>query len=303
MEVFPKKILSVVHPSKFNFDKSINYHLSINIGHGLIKVCCIERTTQACLLLGIYTLPLDKNHPSYVKSLEQLYNQDFFLIKKNWCSVTLSISNQKFTLLPHLLLSTKDLSTYMHVACGVDPNDEVISFTHALAKVSVVFAENATVLDWFRKRYTGSNFHIVHQANAIIEGCQLECLSKAELFVWLAEDYLYIVVHNKRQLLYCNAFAYKTSDDLLSYLSAVIQVMQLERTSCALLVGGWIEKWSLAYRQLKAYIPRTTLKTKINFLHSNSYACKASGTSPMLYFDLMSGFLCHTHSNKSTAVV
>ncbi|CAH2559930.1 DUF3822 family protein [Cardinium endosymbiont of Oedothorax gibbosus] len=296
MEVFPKKILSVIHPSKFNFDKSINYHLSIHIGHGLIKVCCIERTTQECLLLGVYALPLDKNHPSYIRSLEQFYNQDFFLIKKNWSSVTLSISNQKFTLLPHLLLSTKDLFAYMHVACGVDPNDEVISFTHALAKVSVVFSENAAVLDWFRKRYTGSNFHIIHQANAIIEGYQIECLPKPKLFVWLAEDYFYIIVHNKRKLLYCNLFTYNTSDDFLSYLSAVIQVMHLERTSCALLVGGLIEKRSLAYRQLKAYIPRTTLKTKINFLNANAYVFKKSGTLPMLYFDLISSFLCHTHS-------
>ncbi|WP_419241330.1 DUF3822 family protein [Cardinium endosymbiont of Nabis limbatus] len=298
MEVFPKKILSVVHPGKFNFDKSINYHLSINIGHGLIKVCCIEHATQECLLLGIYALPLDKNHPSYIKSLEQFYNQDFFLIKKNWRSVTLSISNQKFTLLPHLLLSTKDLLSYMHVACGVDPNDEVISFTHLLAKISVVFSENAAVLDWFRKRYTGSNFHIIHQANAIIEGCQVECLPKTELFVWLTEDYLYIVVYNKGKLSYCNLFTYTTSDDFLSYLSAVIQVMRLEPTSCALLVGGSIEKKSLAYRQLKAYIPKATLKTKLNFLHANAYVFKASGTWPMLYFDLISSFLCHTHSRS-----
>jgi len=296
MEVFPRKILSVVHPSKFNFDKSINYHLSINIGYGLIKVCCIEKTTQACLLLGVYALPMDKNHPSYIKSLEQFYNQDFFLIKKDWVSVTLSISNQKFTLIPHLLLSQKDLSTYMHVACGIDPHDEVISFTHAFAKMSVVFSENASVLDWFRKRYTGSNFYIIHQANAIIEGFQIECLHKADLFVWLAEDYLYILVHNKRKLLYCNLFSYQTSDDLLGYLSAVVQVMQLERASCRLLVGGLIEKKSLAYRQLKAYIPKTTLKTKINFFNSNPYVFKASNTLPMLYFDLMSSVLCHTHS-------
>ncbi len=296
MEVFPKKILSVVHSGKFNFDQSTNYHLCINISDGLIKVCCIERTTQECVLLGVYALPLDKNHPNYIKSLEQFYNQDFFLIKKNWSSVTLSISNQKFTFLPHLLLSTKDLATYMHVSCGVDPNDEVISFTHALAKVSVVFSENAAVLDWFRKRYSGSNFHVIHQVNAIIEGSQIECLPKAEIFVWLAEDYLYIVVHNKRQLLYCNLFSYKTSDDFLTYLSAVMQVMQLERTSCGLLVGGWIEDKSLAYRRLKAYIPRTILKTKINFLNSNAYVFKKSDTAPMLYFDLMSSFLCHTHS-------
>lgn len=296
MEVFPKKILSVVHPKKFNFDKSINYHLSINIGHGLIKVCCIEQSTQECLLLGIYGLPLDKTHPSYIKSLEQLYNQDFFLIKKNWSSVTLTISNQKFTLLPHLLLSKQDLFTYMHVACGVDPHDQVISFTHALAKVSVVFAENALVLDWFSKRYNGSNFHIIHQANAIIEGFQIECLPKAELFIWLSEEYLYIIVYNKRKLVYCNLFTYQTSHDLLTYLSAVVQVMQLEPTSCALLVGGLIEKQSLAYRQLKAYMPRTTLKTKINFLKSNPYVFEASGTCPMLYFDLMSSLLCHTPS-------
>ncbi|WP_243518650.1 MULTISPECIES: DUF3822 family protein [unclassified Candidatus Cardinium] len=298
MEVFPKKILSVVHPSKFNFDKSSHYHLSINIGHGLIKFCCIERTTQECVLLGIYELPMDKNQPSYIKSLEQLYNQDFFLIKKDWSSVTLSVSNRKFTLLPHLLLSKKDLPAYIHVACGVDPNDEVISFTHPLAKVSVVFSENAAVLDWFRKRYTGSNLYIIHQVNAIIQGFQVECLPKTELFVWLSEDYFYIVLHKKSKLLYCNLFTYNTADDFLTCLSAVIQVMQLERTSCALLVGGLIQKKSLAYRQLQAYMPKVTLKTKLDFLKPNPYVCKVSATWPMLYFDLMSSFLCHTPSRQ-----
>jgi hypothetical protein len=242
-------------------------------------------------------MPLDKNGPDYIKNLEQLYNEDFFLIKKNWCSVTLSISNQKFTFVPHLLLSKKDLSTYMHVACGVDPNDEVTSFTHALAKVSLVFSENAAVLNWFRKRYTGSNFHIIHQANAIIEGLQLESPSihKTELFVWLEEHYLHIVVRNKTNLLYYNSFAYETCQDFLNYLSAVIQIMKLERSSCELIVGGLIEKNSLAYCQLKAYIPRITLKTEIHFLYPKMRIFREIGSAPMLYFDLLSSFLCHPH--------
>lgn len=302
MEVFPKKVLSVVHAKKFNLDKSVNYHLSINIGHGIIKVCCIERSTYECLLLGVYELPLDKSHPSYIKSLEQFYNQAFFLIKKNWFSVTLTLSNQKFTLLPHLLLSKKDLSIYMHVACGLDPNDEVLSFTHALAKVSVVFSENAAVLSWFRKRYTGSSFQIIHQSNAIIEGFQLESSLtykyKTELFVWIEACYCHIVVCDKKKLIYYNTFTYETSDDFLGYISAVVQILKLERSSSALLVGGLIEKKSLAYHQLKAYMPQTKLKTKINFLNLNTHFFKQSGASPMLHFDVMSSFLCHPHSKE-----
>lgn len=300
MDVLPKKILSVVHTKKFNPNKSINYHLSISIGHSLLKICCIERNTQECLLLGIYELPLDKNHPNYIKCLEQCYNEDFFLIKKDWCSVTLSISNQKFTLLPHLLLSKKDLSTYMHVACGLDPNDEVTFFTHALAKISVVFSENTTVLNWFRERYVSSNFQIIHQANAIIEGLQLECPSihNIALFIWLESCYLHIIVHSKTKLRYYNIFTYETCNDFLGYLSSVIQTMQLERSTCTLQIGGLIEQNSLAYRQLKSYIPRTTLKTKIRFLNSNDFIARTTGTPPMLYFDLISSFLCHPHNKE-----
>lgn len=298
MEHFPKKILSVVHPKKFSIDKNTNYHLCISIGQALIKFCCIDKNTQACLLLGVYELPVHTAHQQYIKSLEQFYNQDFFLLKKNWYSVTLTIENQKFTLVPHLLLSKQDLSTYMHVAVAIDSNDEIISFTHPLAKVSVVFSENSQVLDWFRQRYTLSNFHIIHQANAIIVGCQTECLPKTDLFLWLSKDYFYVVVHNKSKLLYCNLFTYQTWDDLLSYLSAVIQIMQLKPSTCRLVVGGFLEKKSLIYSFLKKYFPKIILKTKIDFVSLTSSAFKSNNIHAMLYFDLMSSFLFHNHSKE-----
>ncbi|TDG95468.1 DUF3822 family protein [Cardinium endosymbiont of Culicoides punctatus] len=300
MEVFPKKVFSVVYKKKFNLDKSTNYHLSITIGDGIIKVACIEHATYECLLLNVYELPLDKTDPTYIKSLEQFYNQEFFLIKKDWFSVTLSVSNQKFTLFPHLLLSKKDLPIYMHAACGLDPNDEVLVFTHALAKMSVVFSENASVLNWFRKRYTNNNFQIIHQSNAIIEGIQMESTStyKTELFVWIEASYCHIVVYDKKRILYYNIFTYDTSDDFLACISAVVQIMKLERNACTLFVAGLIEKKSLAYYRLKNYIPQTKFKTKIHFLNLNTHFLKQSGHLPILYFDVMSSLLCHPHSKE-----
>lgn len=297
--MFPKKILSIVQEKKFNLHKSIQYHLLITIGHGLLKIGCIECVTKTCLLLGIYEVPLDSQHPDYIKSLERLYNEDFLLIKSDWGAVTLIIANQKFAILPHLLLSKEDLPTYMHVACGVDLADEVISFTHMLAKISVVFAENVTVLNWFRQYYVNSNLQIIHQANAIIAGVQEECASidGTILFSWLEAQYLHIVVDKRSRLLYYNVFAYESGDDFLSYLSAVVQAVQLKRPTCMVWVGGYIEKNSLAYQRLKAYMPKVTLKTHIDFLSNNRYILKKSNTVPMLYFDLISGFLCHPNSH------
>lgn len=297
MEVLPKKILSVIHPKKFNLDNSGGYHLAINTGPDVIKICCIEHVSKECLWLSVYKIPLDKQQPDYIKCLEQLYNEDFFLIKKDWRSVTLSISNQKCTLVPHLLLSTKDLSTYLHVACGVDPSDTVASFTHPLAKVSLVFSETTAVVDWFRKRYTSSNFHIIHQANALIEGFQLECPmpSKPTWLIWLDQNYVHIVVRHKTQLLYYNSFVYETAHDFLSCLSAVRHVLKLKNSDCMVWVGGLIEKNSLAYRGLKNCMPRMSLKNRLHFMHPRMLVFQTMQCSPMVYFDLMSSFLCHPH--------
>jgi len=215
MEILPKKILSVVDAHTFKLDKSDKYHLSIQISDDLVKICCIEHDTIDCLLLAIYEMPYTKNDPLYIKQLEHIYNEDYFLIKKRWYSVTLSISNHKFTLLPDLLLSKNNLSVYMHVACGLDCQHEIRSFTHALAKMAVVFSENSVVLNWFRKRYTDSNFHVIHQVNAIIEGLRLEhpSMHKTIVFAWLDLHYLHIAVRDKTGLLYYNSFVYETSED------------------------------------------------------------------------------------------
>ncbi|MDD9139685.1 MAG: DUF3822 family protein [Candidatus Cardinium sp.] len=302
MEIFPKKLLSVVDTKQFRPDKSTHYHLLINIGAGLIKIGCLAKDSQACLLLDVYAFPVDKQHPSYIQCLEQLYDEVFFLMRKDWYSVTLSITNQKFTLLPHLLLSPKDLMAYMHVVCNVAPSEEVAVFTHALAKLSVVFAEEATVLDWFRKRYSNSRFQIIHQVNAMIEGIQLEYPVSVVplLFIWLDKNHMHIAAHKNGKLVCYNIFAYETDEDCLSYLSAVVQVIQFERHSGKAWVGGYIDKASRFYRQLKAYMPHATLKTKIHFLSSSSRLFKKNNPSPMLYFDLVSSLLCQPYSKSKT---
>ncbi|MBX9889666.1 MAG: DUF3822 family protein [Amoebophilaceae bacterium] len=299
--MLPKKILSVVATHTFNLDKSHQYHLSITISHGMVKICCIEHETKNCLLLAAYEMALDKNQASYIKQLEQIYNEDYFLIKKNWHAVTLSISNQKFTLVPDLLLNKNQLPIYMHVACGLDVKDEVRSFTHVLAKMSLVFAENAAVLDWFKQRYTDSNFHIIHQASAIIEGMHLEhpVIHKTLLFVWLDQHYLHIIARNKANLLYYNAFAYETCHDFLSRLKAVMDILGLKHNGCDLLISGFIEAKSLAYRQLKNYIPQAKLKTKICLLDPKTKIFKKVGSAPMLYFDVISSFFCHPYVSYS----
>lgn len=83
MEILPKKILSVVDAHTFKLDKSDKYHLSIQISDDLVKICCIEHDTIDCLLLAIYEMPYTKNDPLYIKQLEHIYNEDYFLIKKD----------------------------------------------------------------------------------------------------------------------------------------------------------------------------------------------------------------------------
>ena len=279
--------------SKLNERLYPTYHLAIQLNYDFMRICCMNPVKKKCIWLNTYAMPWDKDSDMYLQSLSYLYQQEKILDHKQWSSVTLLITNQKYTLVPYMLFDRMHMAAYLKSTCKVDDRDRVMHCHHTFNQLSFVFSEKARVIDWFCSYYREANFYIVHQSSAILHGIALEYarFKKMLFFVWTDLHHMYVVVYDKNRLVFCNSFSYKTVGDIVGRVQTVIHTLGLPQQKCRFVLSGAIENDGKACRILKRGIPSCLFKKNIAFL-SSSFDWFRPSVHSMAYFDLFSSVYC-----------
>ena len=279
--------------SKLNERLYPTYHLAIQLNYDFIRICCMNPVKRKCIWLNTYAMPWDRDSDMYLQSLSYLYQQEKILDHKQWSSVTLLIANQKYTLVPYMLFDRMHAAAYLQSACKIGDRECVMHCHHTFNQLSFIFAEKARVVDWFRSYYQEANFYIVHQSSALLQGIALEYsgFRNTLFFVWTDLHHMYVVIYDKDRLVFCNSFSYKTVEDIVGCVHAVIHTLGLSQQKCRFVIGGAIEHDGKACRILKKSIPGCLFKKNIAFL-SSSFDWFGPSVHSMAYFDLFSSVYC-----------
>jgi Protein of unknown function (DUF3822) len=155
--------LLAVKDKRFNVATLSQYHLSIYISDTCFKVSCVNPTTTQCLLLEAYKLAYGRSYER-VQAIEQLYQDHPFLVAGNWSAVTLCIGNQQYTLIPEEFFQKKKLADYLYFTCPIG-SAEIKHCTHSHLNMTVAFAVDPWLLNWFQVTYDKTQLHTIHQAN------------------------------------------------------------------------------------------------------------------------------------------
>lgn len=279
--------------SQFNAVPHNQYHLALNFSDSALKVCCIDANREKCLYLATHDFS-EGFSSKRISVLEKLYQNDPILQARDWLSVTLSIDNQQYTLLPSVLLQEEQLDTYLAFSC---PKDASLArhFTHNLLPVTVVFGVDRLLYEWFRKIYELAPLQCLHQASSLIEGSfhyvnHHRSTTSNRIFVFIASGYLHIVVLHRYELLYYNRFVYAHIDDCLQYILMVMQTLALNPRKDEIILAGDVQENAPIWEKVKAYVKKVNLHGKSTHIKWSSDLEKATTTS---YFDILSSFLCH----------
>ncbi len=285
--------LLTVKDQRFNVAALSQYHLSICINDASFKVSCVNPTTTQCLFLEAYSLAYGRCQQR-VQAIEQLYQDHRLLASGNWSAVTLCISNQQYSLIPKQLFLESKLVDYLDFTCPIGSNT-IKHFTHSSLNLTVAFAMDPLLINWFQTNYEPTQLNILPQASSLIEGALSYLRSSRpsllpKVLVFGEANYLHIIIIQKSNLLYYNRFAYTSSDKFLSYILIVMHALKLDPSLHEVILGGSISKGSIAYRQARNHIRKLTFIGTPPYLKFRSIFNREMWTT---HWDVLSTYLCH----------
>lgn len=231
----------------------------------------------------------------HVKSLEllgdhlkNLYIKDEIL-KQTYRSVKIGLLNQKNTLVPSDLFVADKKEVYLK---NIIPDlQEGSTFFDPLKPLGIVnlYSVNNQFINQLYGYFPNAKIH--HSVTSLIMGYRkiAENRTGHQIFLNVRQGLMQISLFDNKELLFCNAFSYESSQDFIYYVMLVFDQFQLKPEGNTVHISGQIIKDSEIYHLLFRYIRHIEM---VPFPHYYRMGEKGNGVSNYQYFDLFSLKLC-----------
>ncbi len=283
------KVSSAVDVTDESFDagKAGDYHLSILLENEFHAFAVLDKKSNKYLLLRKTVTKTGALDFSSITSLTK---------STNWGSISLSIANSKFSLIPTPLFddsSKQSLLGFNHI---IDEDEKIHSDKLKNTETRNVFTISRKLEAEIRKEFPTAL--IIHCATALIDGILfqnknhfLENPKKNTemVFANFYHTFFEVVIFKAGQLVYNNAFQYKSAEDIAYYILFIYEQLHLNPEEIELIVSGEIEKIAEEHSLLYNYIRHITFASLPDAF---KYSYKFDDIQKHTYFSLLNQYLC-----------
>ncbi len=234
-------------------------HLLFSLDCPRFDVAFINHQNNQCLRLESYDLGENPSEDQILGQVQNIVKTHDLLNGMFWKSVSLSINNQSFTLIPRELFKKEYASRYLLLARGTALKDteEAHYYEHQALGANNVFSVEKKTLSLLQELYPFQDFRLLHQTSGLINIAMQYRQSNVSVFY--EKDAFSLVYANNQQLQYCNRFLFKTQADFVYYVLFVLKELQIENTYAEVFLYGDIEANDLNYKELQKFVPHLTI--------------------------------------------
>jgi hypothetical protein len=236
------KIISKIDGS-FSEQNAGNYELTLLLGEGSTSWSLFDIQKQRYILLEAYG-----NTYKELVSMTPLLNLDFQQQR-------IIIESNVSTLVPELLFDPVEMDTYLIVT-----NDKVSKERCQYNRLSQLEIVNVFTLP---EKLAHDADHLFksstpyHLSTVLIDGIwsgYKNRLTTARVFLYAGAEEFTLLVFDKNQLVYCNAFHYKTAEDFLYFVIFVMEQLNLNPEVVPVTLMGMVERESHLFDLVFKYI-------------------------------------------------
>ena len=195
-------------------------------------------------------------NPGASLSLEErlsFFSRNFFLQKRNFEKVLVTVLNSDFTLLPISFSEDNHLKDYLNFASG-DTSDKHV-FSHVIDDFRFCYALDANLRSVLENNYNAVfikhqgavNLHLFFNHRSFAE-------TPAALF--LGDGVLQIMFKQNEKLVYYNVFHWTSIEDVIYYLIFALEQFGFDAAATNLALIGEISLESELVKSLKKYLKR-----------------------------------------------
>jgi hypothetical protein len=264
------------------------YHLSILLGMDRFSFLVSDPQQNVLLLRSQIISSQVSSLDRIGNELKNLYINDEIL-KLSYRSVKIGLLNQKNTLVPSDLFVAENKEVYLkNIVPNLEKGSTYFDILKPLAMVNL-YAINNQFVNQLYGYFPNAKIH--HSVTSLIMGYRkiAENRTGHQIFLNVRRGLLQISLFDNKELLFCNSFAYESSQDFIYYVMLVFDQFQLKPEGNTVHISGQIIKDSEIYHLLFRYIRHIEM---VPFPDYYKMGEKGKGVSDYQYFDLFSLKLC-----------
>ena len=258
----------------FDANKTNEYHLSILANQNNFSFSILDAASNKYLVLhsGI------QHRPSNAE-----------LLSNSFKSVSCSLENNKFTLIPTSLFDEENKESLLGFNHEVTADEEILANTLHNLEAKILFSVSKIFVTEIRKQFPNANF--IHSSTSFIEGLLVQHKNNSgkKVFANFYSNYFEIVILDGKELLFSNAFTYKTSEEIGYFVLFVYEQLNLNPETIELVLSGEIEKTAKEHSLLYTYIRNVKFAARPDGF---KYSYKFEEIPAHKFFTLFTQYLC-----------
>jgi hypothetical protein len=276
--------------SEFNKKDSSAYQLSILLGIDSLVYFVFDVGTQQGLVLK--TAPLDnpeKNIQGLCESLKSFFEREdlfSFLFRR----VRIALPESVSAVVPVRLFNEVEKATYLEELV----NDGHFSYVQhdelGEMGINVVYPVETELVATLKKQFPTGKFF--SPSTPLLLGFKktIDIDEKGtKVYAYLAVEKLHILVFEKQNLLFYNAYPYAATSDVMYYTLLVYNQLNLDPSEIPLILTGNIVADSEIYKMLFRYVADIQFFTELPFI---KFGRKFQDIPPYFHFNLYALALC-----------
>jgi len=258
----------------FDIKKSNQYHLSILSNKNGFVYAVLDTKTNKYLVL---------NETKNISSICSLAEEG------NWTSVSCAVAHHKCTLIPNALFDSGSKEALLRFNHLIKADEKIHSDALHNLDAKNLFTISRKLEADIKSQFI--NAKVVHSSSAFLEGLLSQNKNNPDkkVFANFHSGYFEIILLEGRELLFSNAFQYKTSEEVAYYLLFVYEQVHLNPEIIELVLSGEIEKTHKEHSLLYTYIRNIKFASRPdNF----QFSYKFEEIPSHKFFSLFTQYLC-----------
>lgn len=246
-----------------------NTHLSIEVSYAEVKLALLNIDTNT--YFGIESIPYQDDFFTQSELLKQVTPK----------SISCSINNLAFSLVPLALFDETNLNTYLNFS-GDKENDKLLYSISSKKNVVTCYKTTEALTNYILKSFPNAN--LAHFSTVFIDSIQLGVhinFSSNKTF-----ECAFV---NEKGLLFYNGYEYNTPEETLYFLSLICDKFELDVQKIKISVSGNLTE-SIT-KLWEDYIPKTNLQYK-NTIEYYSFSDSLKSIDKHKYFSLLKQHTC-----------
>ncbi|HTF80900.1 MAG TPA: DUF3822 family protein [Cytophagales bacterium] len=259
-----------IKDEKFNIEYISQYELLLYLNGHSFFVSVVDTLDHRCLFFEEYEILEDH----LISVLEEIFDDHYFLRAAFWKKIKFSQYNNKFTLIPNGLFVTENAFDYLDLITDVTLGlDKVLHYKHENLGLTNVFAVNYALYEWLTEFYHNKKIVFIHPT-----GSHIEMLMKVKssesyetLDITFHQNAFDISYKKNNKLEFCNIFDYYSESDVLYFLLAVVDSLNIDTRNLSCNLYGTIDHNSILFSKIKEFVKNTKFGSKpsmIQFSHA-----------------------------------